>query len=145
MDHEESGDDLLTGWKEIANYLHVSTKTIHRLKSHGLPFVRRGGTFFSRKSAIDAWINGMLEKVVLKGNRVVAIGESKRIIWSYPFRALFHEETAVESAWRVQPIQFGGCFILGSPVAVGSYCSRWLDHRSSLIAVLILNDHFAPS
>jgi hypothetical protein len=50
---------FLSGWKEIANYLRKSTRTVQRYeRNFGLP-VRRpaGGSVLATRGELDAWVN----------------------------------------------------------------------------------------
>ena len=50
---------FLSGWKEIANYLRRSTRTVQRYeRNFGLP-VRRpaGGSVLATRGELDAWVN----------------------------------------------------------------------------------------
>ena len=48
---------ILTGWKEIAEFLGVHIETAQRwAKEEGLPITKIGGKVLSSKNAIEIWL-----------------------------------------------------------------------------------------
>ncbi len=106
-------NDLLNGWKAIADYLDVNPKTARRWEnSDALPIFRperrRKGPVLAKKSALDAWIQGSLEKTVLEDKRLVALGRSDRILWTHVFPEPLRPFTREELEWRVQRVDLHG-------------------------------------
>jgi len=102
--------DILNGWKDIANYLRTSEKNARRWeKSDKLPVFRiradKGGKnpVLARKSALDAWLQGTLKSVAIKGERIVALGLEDLILWSYELRSIPRTVTT-DADWRFQII-----------------------------------------
>jgi hypothetical protein len=102
-------NDLLNGWKEIANYLNVSPKTARRWeRSDRLPILRpegrREGSVLARKSSLDAWLQGTLERVVMESNRLVGLTRSGKIAWTYECPAPVRHFSPEEVEWRIQRV-----------------------------------------
>jgi hypothetical protein len=102
------GTDILKGWKEIGAYLGTSAKNAHRWEdSDKLPVYRLGkgrgpkNPVLARKSALDAWLQGTLKGVTVKGERIVALGLEGLILWSYDLQATPREVTQ-DADWRFQ-------------------------------------------
>ncbi len=100
---------LFKGWKEISDYVGTTEKQAQRLeKSQGLPVLRpekrssRKPSVFATKSALDAWLEGPLERVVLKDTRVIALDKSDKILWGYDLPATLRPFTDDELRWRVR-------------------------------------------
>ena len=55
---QNSNDDLLVSWKDIASYLKCSVRKAQRLEEQGLPVNRMAGakSVWARKSDIDRWL-----------------------------------------------------------------------------------------
>src|SRR5499426_1444548 len=55
---QNSNDDLLVSWKDIAAYLKCSVRKAQRLEEQGLPVNRMAGakSVWARKSDIDRWL-----------------------------------------------------------------------------------------
>src|SRR5262245_17818945 len=55
---QNSNDDLLVSWKEIAAYLKCSVRKAQRLEEQGLPVNRMAGakSVWARKPDIDRWL-----------------------------------------------------------------------------------------
>src|SRR5438094_281017 len=49
-------DDRLSGWKDIATYLHFSVRKAQRRQEKGLPVYRIGGGVYAYKSALESWL-----------------------------------------------------------------------------------------
>ena len=120
-------NDLLNGWKEIAIYLRVDPKTAQRWEaSDDLPIFRpdsrRKGPVFAKKSALDAWIQGALERILLDDNKVVGLGRSRTILWAYDLPATLSPLTQEDVEWRVQRVDLHGIGDRGALVT-----ARFLD------------------
>ncbi len=123
-------NDLLSGWKEIASYLKTSPKNARRWEKYdNLPTLRpaRGyhqskAPVLAKKSALDQWLQGTLERVVLDGDRLVALGISEKIIWNYEFPAALRPLTPEDLIWRVRRADLQGNGSSGVLVTV-----RFLD------------------
>jgi hypothetical protein len=52
--------DILSGWKEISNYLRMGVRTVQRYEEFGLPVRRpagkRRGSVLATKTELDSWI-----------------------------------------------------------------------------------------
>ena len=106
-------DDLLNGWKEIADYLKVDRKTAQRWEaSDNLPILRpekrRKGPVLAKKSALDAWLQGTLERTVLEDQRLVALGRSDKILWTHTFPKPLRRFTKEELEWRIRRVDLHG-------------------------------------
>lgn len=60
---------LLTGWKEIANYLRCGVRTAQRWEKYGLPVIRRlpgdRAPVHAESSELDTWLrNGRMRRTV---------------------------------------------------------------------------------
>jgi hypothetical protein len=52
-----NGSDILTGWKSIAGFLHVSIRQARSLmKNEGLPVNKKGGNVFATKKKLEEWV-----------------------------------------------------------------------------------------
>lgn len=117
-------DDLLSGWKQIADYLKASEKSAHRWEiNYGLPVrrldKRRKATVFASKRALDAWTKGTLTDVVFEDDRLIALGVSGKILWAHRFPATLRRFSANEFGWRIQRLDFYGVGDRGVLATVG--------------------------
>jgi hypothetical protein len=120
-----TNDDLLSGWKEIANYLHCSTKTAQRWEeSDELPTIRpekttslKGPVFASRR-ALDLWLKGSIGKVVLTDDQLIAFGRGSKPLWARQFPSRLRGYSPEELAWRLQIVDLPGSGDKGVLVAV---------------------------
>ena len=67
------GSEYLSGWKDIANYLGKSVRTVQRYERHlGLPVHRlsRGfqGSVIAAKAEVDAWVKASPLNVISAQN-----------------------------------------------------------------------------
>jgi hypothetical protein len=57
VETSDNGSDILTGWKSIASFLHVSVRQARSLKKNeALPVSKKGGNVFATKKKLEAWV-----------------------------------------------------------------------------------------
>jgi hypothetical protein len=105
----DNDNEILYGWKSIADCLGCSTKTAQRLeKREGLPILRPGQrqkwrVLALRRSLVD-WVTGGIETTALSGNSLLAFNRRTRLQWSYEFTARLPKFTSEELDWRLHVV-----------------------------------------
>ncbi len=73
---------VLSGWKEIANYLHLGMRTVQRWERRGLPIDRpvagRRSHVFAYSEQLDTWVQRQKEPAS-GPNVVISIENARRL------------------------------------------------------------------
>jgi hypothetical protein len=106
-------DDLLNGWKEIAEFFRTSTKNAHRWEqTDDLPILRpregQKGPVFASKRALRAWRTGGIASAILADNRLIVFDRKARLLWAHEFPDPLPQCTADELNWRLRFIDLNG-------------------------------------
>jgi hypothetical protein len=106
-------DDILNGWKEIGKFLHCDPKTAQRwAASDELPILRpvtrSKAPVLASKRALDAWLKGGVEHVVLADAKLIALDRRRRILWSHEFQASLRNYRHDELEWRLKIVELKG-------------------------------------
>ena len=74
---------VLSGWKEIANYLHLGTRTVQRWERLGLPIDRpvagRRSHVFAYSDQLDTWVQHEKGRQSGPPDVVVSIENARRL------------------------------------------------------------------
>jgi hypothetical protein len=106
-------EDLLNGWKKIADFLQTTTKSAHRWEQKDdLPILRPGhgrkGTVFASKRALRAWRTGGIADAIIADNRLIVFDRKARLLWAHDFLEPLSRFTADELEWRLRFIDLHG-------------------------------------
>jgi len=106
-------DEVLYGWKPIAQFLNCAVRTAQRAeKAEGLPILRpderQKGRVLALKKALLAWMTGGVESVILTDNRLIAFNRKTRILWSHEFPILLRNYNPTELEWRLHIVDLTG-------------------------------------
>jgi hypothetical protein len=106
-------EDILSGWKEIADFLQTTTKSAHRWEQKDdLPILRPGhgrkGPVFASKRALRAWRTGGIADAIIADNRLIVFDRKARLLWAYEFLEPLPRFTADELKWRLRFIDIHG-------------------------------------
>ena len=106
-------EDILSGWKEIADFLQTSTKNAHRWEQKDdLPILRPGhgekGPVFTSKRALRAWRTGGIADAIIADNRLFVFDRKARLLWAHEFPETLPRITADELKWRLRFIDLHG-------------------------------------
>lgn len=122
------GEEILSGWQEIADYLKRSVRTVQRYQKSGLPVHRlpgsRKGSVFGNKKTMREWLassgdgkqapappantSGEPEHAVLTGNVLTALDALGRPIWTHRFDAPLRQLNEAELGWRIHVVDLHG-------------------------------------
>jgi hypothetical protein len=110
---KSENEDILSGWKEIAQHLKCSEKTAHRWASSGdlpiqTPVSRSKTSVFASKRALNAWLKGGIEHALVTDTQLLAFDRKKRILWSHDFPSPLRAFTSEELEWRLRIVDLRG-------------------------------------
>ncbi len=103
-------DDILEGWKAIANYLGTSERTAKRYRStRGLPIQRPpSGSVVAFKRELKEWRVKPIRSAILVGSQLTALDALGETVWMRPLPGSLRPYSDDDLAWRVQVVQFPG-------------------------------------
>lgn len=105
--HKSQQDEILYGWKQIADCLGCCPRTAQRLEAkENLPVLRpdkrQKGRVLALRRSIVAWMTGDIENVSLTENRLLAFNRKTRLLWSHEFASPLRSYSAEELEWRLR-------------------------------------------
>ncbi len=100
--------DILKGWKDIGVYLGCSEKTAYRWwKKRDLPILTlvsrsEKAPILASKRALDAWLKGGIEHVLISSSTLTVLDKQERLLWSHEFPHALREYRPEETEWRLR-------------------------------------------